>query len=1126
MASLPDSLRRRLENTVVKARDEAEDGARAALKRLAVGDAEPLYMAPEETALRTKLRAHARQLGDPRKANGEQEIEHLVSECAYEHWHRMLFARFLAENQLLIHADHDVPVTLAECEELAAEAGVEDGWTLAARFAARMLPAIFRPDDPVLSVRLAPEHLQPLEKLLADLPVEVFTADDGLGWVYQFWQSKRKKAVNKSGIKIGADELPVVTQLFTEPYMVQFLLHNTLGAWWAGKVLARQPELAVAATSEEELRAACALPGYAWSYLRFIRLDEGGLWRPAAGSFGGWPERAAEITVLDPCCGSGHFLVEAFRILVSLRKTEENLSAREACAAVLRDNLFGLEIDERCTQIAAFNLALAAWSYSEAGGFRPLPELHVACSGLSVGAKEEEWLKLAGKDEGLRQGMKRLYYLFQDASTFGSLIDPHRELEPQQRWLGEVAFEELRPLLDQAIMREEVKRDAQATEAGIAAQGMANAATLLAGSYTLVITNVPYLGRGKQGNTLRNHLEAHYEEGKADLSTAFVMRCLRFCDQSGSSALVTPQNWLFLTTYASLRKVLLADFSWDLVARLGPNAFQEMNWWAATTSLLVVSAAKADQHHSIFGIDVSSDKRQMTKAAMLRGEVAGDVTFSLQSNLQKNSDCRIIVGHEAEIATLSDYALSNTGLQTGDNDRYSFSTWELPALPEEWKLFHRTTESTRLYGGRSRILRWEDGQGDLVRSSGSVIRGMECLGKHGVLVHRMNELPATLFSGDIFDQNGAVLVPRDAGDLAALWCFTASNEYAGQVRVLDTKTGVTPSTLVKVPFDLAYWKQVAAERYPTGLPDPESDDPTQWIFHGRPEVATAPLHAAVARLLGYRWPAELDETMHLSCRARELVQRCADLLNLADADGIVCIPPVRGEQPAAERLQRLLAQAFGAAWSPATLPALLAQAEFSGKTLDDWLRDGLFEQHCQFFQQRPFIWHIWDGRRRDGFAALVNYHKLDRKLLERLTYTVLGDWITQQRQEAKAVELGAEDRLAAAEALQRKLALILEGEPPYDIFVRWKSLDAHPIGWDPDLNDGVRMNIRPFVEAGVLRKNPRIKWTKDRGGEPASLRPKEQFPWFWKDGEFTGERVNDVHLTNAEKRAARAAGGK
>ena len=96
--------------------------------------------------------------------------------------------------------------------------------------------------------------------------------------------------------------------------------------------------------------------------------------------------------------------------------------------------------------------------------------------------------------------------------------------------------------------------------------------------------------------------------------------------------------------------------------------------------------------------------------------------------------------------------------------------------------------------------------------------------------------------------------------------------------------------------------------------------------------------------------------------------------------------------------------------------------------------------------------------------------------------------------------------------LQQALEKILEGEPPLDIFVRWKGLERLPLGWDPDLDDGVRMNIRPFVEAGVLRDTPNIKWTKDRGKDA------ELAPWF---SVFKGERINDHHTTLAEKRAAR-----
>ena len=240
---------------------------------------------------------------------------------------------------------------------------------------------------------LPPETRSQLENLLKALPRDVFVADDSLGWVYQYWQADRKDEVNRSEKKIGADELPAVTQLFTEDYMVLFLLHNTLGAWWAGKVLAAKPELASSAKTEDELRAACAVGGVEWTYLRFVR-DGDGVWRPAAGAFEGWPRVAKDITLLDPCMGSGHFLVFAFPILVDFRIAEEGLSREGAVDAVLRDNLFGLEIDPRCTQIAAFNLAFAAWRMV---GYRLLPRLNLACSGLAIGVTKAEWFRLAEK---------------------------------------------------------------------------------------------------------------------------------------------------------------------------------------------------------------------------------------------------------------------------------------------------------------------------------------------------------------------------------------------------------------------------------------------------------------------------------------------------------------------------------------------------------------------------------------------------------------------------------------------------------------------------------------------------------------------------------------------------------
>jgi hypothetical protein len=258
------------------------------------------------------------------------------------------------------------------------------------------------------------------------------------------------------------------------------------------------------------------------------------------------------------------------------------------------------------------------------------------------------------------------------------------------------------------------------------------------------------------------------------------------------------------------------------------------------------------------------------------------------------------------------------------------------------------------------------------------------------------------------------------------------------------------------------------------------------------------------------------------------------LEKVVDDDGIVCVPAVRGERPAYERMLRMLQAAWKDDWNEEIFAKLLADSGSSN--LDEWLCNGFFEQHCKLFHHRPFIWHIWDGRKRDGFHALVNYHKLaegdgkGRRLLESLTYSYLGDWIARQQDGVKRGEGGAEDRLAAALELQKRLVAILEGEPPFDLFVRWKPIEEQPLGWEPDINDGVRLNIRPFMTqdlpggkkgAGILRSKPNIHWKKDRGKEPA--REQAHYPWFWKNGKFTGERINDVHLTLAEKRAAREA---
>lgn len=1129
MQPLDKALRNQLDRAVRKARPVVEQAAKAALGQLGVGEENPPgYLSDEQRALRRRLRAHARSLGDPLK-NGAQAVSRLIGEIAYEHWHRMLFARFLAETELLMY--DGVAVTLEECEELAEEEGHSSGWAMAAQLASTMLPQVFRVDSPAFELTLAAEYQRELEELLAGLPVEVFHASDSLGWVYQFWQTDNKQKINDSEVKIGADELPAVTQLFTEPYMVSFLLDNSLGAWWAARRLS-DADLA-SAESEQKLRDKASLPGVPLEYLRFVKDEETGNWTPAAGTFDAWPQHLAELKTLDPCCGSGHFLIAALLMLVPMRMEQEGLNARDAVDAVLRDNLHGLEIDQRCVELAAFALALTAWRYPGAGGYRSLPEMDLACSGLPISAKKEEWLTLAEDNPNQRIVLEELFKQFKDAPVLGSLIDLESSLQKDS--LFEQQWADLEPVISNFLSK---KTSIEKSEMAVIAEDLAKAGELLQKKYNLIITNVPFRQSDDLSPKLRDFFKEKYPLSKADMATVFHQRILNLIDAGGLLSLVMPQGFIYKDYYSKYREHAFSENHFPLLARLGSSAFEEISGEEVKVILSLVRKKKTKKSDFIsqIGADTGGtrDKKVLLKSGGMSTTRQIDSLISKKKILSANTPMN-------ENVLLEDYSEFSNGVQTGDYPRFGKYFWEIGKLDPAWEFQLTTVNQSTLYGGRQRCLFW--GNGELVEfveeklgegKSGSWIRGTRHKNKKGVAISAMGNIKATLYSGEIFDDNTVAIIPKNNQHLSEIWKLCSSHDYNKLVREVDQSNKVR-GALLRVPFS----PQALEEE----LPKAHTNDPTQWIFHGHPcgsviwdeeakWTAHGPLrnddtvlHVAVARLLGYRWPAELDPEMELAEEQREWVNRCEKLLGHADNDGLVCLPAVRGERHAVDRLETLLADAYGDQWSANTRSKLLESVSHAGKDLESWLRGKFFAQHCKLFQNRPFIWHVWDGL-RDGFSALVNYHRLDYKNLETLTYTYLGDWITQQKKQITEGIDGAEARLAAAEALQKSLELILEGEEPYDIFVRWKPLEEQPIGWHPDLNDGVRLNIRPFMTvpdvkkkgAGVLVHKPNIHWKKDRGKDVESA------PWYNLGpqlGGAKGDRINDYHLTLAAKRSVR-----
>jgi hypothetical protein len=669
--------------------------------------------------------------------------------------------------------------------------------------------------------------------------------------------------------------------------------------------------------------------------------------------------------------------------------------------------------------------------------------------------------------------LERLYKLFKNAPDLGSLINPGVLPDADRMFVAD--YEQVEPLFEKALANE--KSDAY-DQVSMTGDELVKATRLLKNKYVLVVTNVPYLGRNKQSTILVDYCDDFYRNSKADLATVFLERCKEFSLINCSYVLVIPQNWTFLVSYKFMREVLFRSQEWNVVARLGPQAFRTQ-MYDFNVALMLFSNRRSE-HNEITGIDASGGRTISIKVNSL---VHSDLIYVSQEDQIRNPDYRLTFTIDQKKDLLGKYAIAPQGIKTGDDAKFRRYFWEIQNFDNRWRYYQSTPKGFDFYDGMESIIDWNNEGKDLARK-----QGQSAWNKKGIVVGQMNNLPVSLYLGDVQDSNVNVIIPLKQENLPAIYYFLRSEEFKKNIRAIDQKISVTNSSMIKVGIDLNFWIEFANSA--KSLPDPFSDNPTQWLFTGNKVTSSFQLQVIMAGLLGYQWPNQIN------------------LMNSnPDLDGIICLPAIRGKPAGAEQLRESLATHYSNDWSTVKLEELLSAVGHLEKNLGTWIMDNFFEQHCKLFHNRPFIWHIYDGR-KDGFSALVNYHKLDHANLEKLTYTYLGSWIADRKSDMNRGIAGAEGRLLAAQALQDKLKFILEGEPPFDIYVRWKSLHEQPIGWNPDLNDGVRLNIRPFVTAGILRSKCNIKWDKDRGKNP--------------DG---SERLNDLHFTNAQKQEARRKAG-
>jgi hypothetical protein len=196
------------------------------------------------------------------------------------------------------------------------------------------------------------------------------------------------------------------------------------------------------------------------------------------------------------------------------------------------------------------------------------------------------------------------------------------------------------------------------------------------------------------------------------LATAFGQRCLDSCSIGGTVSLVSPQNWLFQSSYKNHRKKLLTEFQWDFLARLGPGAFETITGHVVNVALFILSARVPKKHHALVGIDVSCASSPENKSASLCRGSPDSFRHVSQAGQLTNPDHRILLEFSDQPSLLQDFAQALAGINTGDYPRWGRNWWELSSLAVDWVYQQSTTSESALYSGLTNAFRWCNGGGD------------------------------------------------------------------------------------------------------------------------------------------------------------------------------------------------------------------------------------------------------------------------------------------------------------------------------------------------------------------------------------------------------------------------------
>ena len=528
---------------------------------------------------------------------------------------------------------------------------------------------------------LLPDDLLSTNSIVADIR-EGMSNDDCqeeelIGWLYQFYIADKKDDVFeglKKNIKITAENIPAATQLFTPRWIVRYMVENTLGKLW----LTLKPE--------SKLRQ--FMPYY-------IEAPEGNTPAPLPEGIKG----VTDITFLDPCQGSGHVLVYAFDLFTKIYE-EEGYNTNEIPALILEHNLFGIDIDERAAQLAAFALTMKARSYYSRFLRKPVQPHVVALENVNEETiKQSVKLPITIDGNKITEHKDLSLYLLTQADNFGSLI--------------QIAPEETKAI---QVQEGSIWQGQQ--------QNLKTQAEYLSRQYHCVVTNPPYMGSRNMNDAVKEFVQTYYPSTKRDLFSAFIERCASFSIENGLYSLINQHTWMFTSDFYNFRCVFLKEQQLINVIHLGPGVFDEISGEVVQSVSFVCQNTLPDKNQIPF-FDCTLNRGSEAKASLFQ-----NIKFPflrIQSDfeaLETKSFAYWITPQTADLIkksnSLAFFADVKQGLATGMNERFlrlwhevSFNKIEFNRSPDstskyKWFPYNKGGGYQKFYGSNEYICNWEN----------------------------------------------------------------------------------------------------------------------------------------------------------------------------------------------------------------------------------------------------------------------------------------------------------------------------------------------------------------------------------------------------------------------------------